>query len=124
MAIRNDRLVRGCIERSTKLRPAGPALGPCLSRRDHPPDNLQVIPQTNKDRVLRKRHPSGKRPGIDLDLSVVQDMLPGIIVRQEEKELFQKPVASQVACLYRTLLPFPFNDEIAVFDQLGVVLNY
>ena len=66
---------------------------------------------------------AGKRAGIDLDQGVMQDMLSGIVVRQEEKELFQKPVAPQVVRLDRAFLPFPFDYEIAVFDQLRVVLD-
>ncbi len=54
---------------------------------------------------------------------MVQDMLSGIIVRQEEEDLFQNPVAPQVARLEAAFLPFAFDYEIAVFDELGVVLD-
>ena len=87
------------------------------------PRDLQVIPQRNKDRFLGKGHLAGKRPGIDLDQGVVQDMLSGIVVRQEEEDLFQNPVAPQVARLEAAFIPFAFDYEIAVFDKLGVVLD-
>ena len=94
-----------------------------LSISDHAPGDLKVSPQSNKDRFLGQGHQAGKRPGIDLDQGVVQDMLSGIIVGQEEEDLFQNPVAPQVARLDVAFLPFAFDYEITVFDKLGIVLD-
>ena len=61
-----------------------PGIKTCaLPLRDHPPGGLQIILQSNKDHVLGEGHLAGKRAGIDLDQGVMQDMLSGIIVRQE-----------------------------------------